>query len=166
MVEIIAMHMILGNLTMKQGVTIMYWLAQAGIAEAKKWGLNPNNEGGNYAKKFKTAIGHDVAHGDLYDCDMLGYESLTLSRTIMTVPILPAHEQIAENIASDPTCRERLRDLRKSRALPPVYYSHPIVIEAGDEPVLPLGLFIDGSNYSHVGSVLGFWLINMVTGVR
>ena len=45
-VEIISMHMILGNLIMRQAVTSMYWLAQAGIAEAKKWGLNPNNEGG------------------------------------------------------------------------------------------------------------------------
>jgi len=56
----------------------------------------------------------------------------------------------------------------ESRAFAPCYYSNPVV-EAGMEDgelVLPTALYMDGVPYSLTDSVVGVWLVNLVTGNR
>ena len=50
--------------------------------------------------------------------------------------------------------------------MPDSYHANPIVQAHPDEPVLPLGLFVDATPYSLTDSVLGFWTVCLVTGRR
>ena len=50
--------------------------------------------------------------------------------------------------------------------MPPAYNNHPLVLAAGDSPVLPISLFVDGVAYSHVDTVIGYWVTNEVTQRR
>ena len=48
---------------------------------------------------------------------------------------------------------------------PPAYYSHPLAQHAIG-PVCPVAIFIDAVPYSHTDSIIGWWVINLVTGRR
>ena len=60
-----------------------------------------------------------------------------------------------------------MREAIETESLPTEYYHHPVVENrAEDELILPLAFFIDAVPYSQVDSVVGFWVINMITNRR
>jgi hypothetical protein len=50
--------------------------------------------------------------------------------------------------------------------LPQVYVDHHVVRTVLDEPVYPLSLYTDGVAFGRNDTVLGFYIYNLVTGVR
>ena len=60
----------------------------------------------------------------------------------------------------------KLREATEADRFPPSFHSHPVVEAHPDEAVLPLSLFIDAVPYSVTDSIIGFWLINMLTARR
>ena len=51
--------------------------------------------------------------------------------------------------------------------MPPTYTEHATDLRAPeDELVVPLALYADAVPYSHTDSVLGFWVVNLVTDNR
>ena len=79
---------------------------------------------------------------------------------------MPAHEQIAVDLASDASCRYKLSELVRNDTLPPVYKRHPVVLANPGELVCPVALYIDAVPYSQTDSVIGWWLVNLVSGRR
>jgi hypothetical protein len=75
-------------------------------------------------------------------------------------------EELGDEITQMDDFEGELRKAIEERRFPPIYDTHPIVVEYADELVLPISIFIDGVPYSHVDSVIGFWAINMLTGRR
>ena len=61
-----------------------------------------------------------------------------------------------------------LEDLIEEGGLPRCYYDHPVVRRSarGDPPVYPANVFVDGVAYSHTDTVIGFWIISVLTGRR
>jgi hypothetical protein len=49
---------------------------------------------------------------------------------------------------------------------PPSYKEHPVVVQNPGELVLPIALYLDAVPYTLTDSVLGIWIINMLTGAR
>ena len=82
--------------------------------------------------------------------------------------MIPPHEAIERYATGDDDVHEQVRDAINDNALPRQYFEHPVVREHGslEDPVLPFSLFVDGVPYSQLDSVVGFWLVNMITGGR
>ena len=60
----------------------------------------------------------------------------------------------------------QLREFIAEGSAPPSYESHPVVQRNAGRLVAPLGVYMDALPYSLVDSVLGVWVINLVTGAR
>jgi hypothetical protein len=145
----------------------MWFAKEAGIAEAKPFSLKPGSNAGHCSRKLKIALGH-ANSPDIYELPTPGHAKHDLSRTVHNISSLPAHEQLNEDLENDVSCRAKLAELYRDRAFPPCYWAHPIVqrYEAEGTPVLPTAVYIDAVPYSQVDSVLGFWLVNLVSGRR
>ena len=76
------------------------------------------------------------------------------------------HEAIDEDVRGDNDLRGQLQYAVDNEQLPKCYYMHPVVLSAFGELVLPCAIFIDGLPYSLNDSVIGFWLVNLLTGCR
>lgn len=71
-------------------------------------------------------------------------------------------------MSADAVARVRLAEAADSGDLPKAYFEHPMVrARASTEPpLLPIALFIDGVPYSQTDSVVGFWIVNLISGRR
>ena len=145
--------------------TAMWWASQAGVVEAKAYALPPESSSGHCSRKLKSAMGFGKS-SDLYELEVPGHNKHELSRGPQKVWALPAHEQLAADLASDGTCLGQIQELRRSGDLPPAYWDHPVVKQHAGQPVWPVALYIDAVPFSQNDSVLGFWLVCLVTGRR
>ena len=59
----------------------------------------------------------------------------------------------------------KIQEAIDEKKFPPLYDSHPVVTQSA-EPVLPVALYIDAVPYTLTDSVIGFWMINVLTGRR
>ena len=78
--------------------------------------------------------------------------------------VLPGHEQVSKAYVDED--RTRLHEVLEARDLPPCYYNHRVVRENPNEEVWPFALYMDGVPYSQLDSVLGVWLVCVVTKKR
>ena len=79
------------------------------------------------------------------------------------------HEELMQEIQNvgTYTFKLRLQEAIQDGNFPPAYDQHPVVQGSSpDDPVLPVALYLDGLPYTLTDSVLGIWLINMLTGVH
>jgi len=76
-----------------------------------------------------------------------------------------AQEALREDFQG-PTYAHKLREAINEGLLPPNYDAHPIVQRHSGSLVAPIAVYMDALPYSLVDSVLGVWLINLVTGAR
>ena len=145
---------------------IMWFASEAGIKEAAKYGMKPGQHTSNYSKKIKTALGwYDRA--DFYHLDLPGHSKHDLERSTQKCLVIPGFEQMQEDLENSATDRELWRErLRSPGGLPPSYYSHPVVQGAGGELVWPIAIYLDGVPYSLTDSVIGFWVHNLISGMR
>ena len=151
-------------LNAKQFCIQMYWAGKAGVLEAVAFGLPPDRPSGHYQRHLKSAMPHVFDDSVLYDFEMPCHGKHDLSRSVRTCWATLPYEEIALDMAK-PTFRTRLEE--RLRDMPPVYWEHPLVRASGDqERVAPLALYLDGVPYSQTDSVIGYWLICMVTGKR
>ena len=87
-----------------------FWAAEAGVVEAKPYGMRPGGQSGHYARKLNGKLG--FANRELfYTLDVPGHSKHDLSRTVHTIGCIPGHEQLADDLAGDPTCRNKLQEL-------------------------------------------------------
>ena len=167
LVHALVFHILVSNRTAKAGLTLLYWAGKAGIAEAKKYMINPDSSIGHFSRKFKAAVGHTEKRRDLYEADCAQYDTFSMSRVVSPLLLLPAHEQVAADLEEDAGARLKLSHARRNGELPPAYWTHPVVRGArDDELVMPFALFVDGVGYSLVDAVIGFWLVNLISGAR
>ena len=145
---------------------ILYWVGKCGVPEAARWGFRPGAPSGHYARHLEPLLGHGRENPSLYQITVPGHHKHDLERTLHPVTVMPAHEQVADDLAGDATFRNRLAERRADRSLPPAYWEHPVVRDAGDAPVAPLAFYVDGVPYSQSDSVLGWWVINLISQRR
>jgi hypothetical protein len=79
---------------------------------------------------------------------------------------MPAHEQFALDVESDLSCRNKLAEMIRDKTLPPCYFEHKVVTDNPGEHVVPVALYLDAVPFSQTDSVLGWWLVNLVSGQR
>eukprot|EP00969_Alexandrium_andersonii_P309297 13668454-Alexandrium_andersonii.AAC.1 len=87
-----------------------------------------------------------------------------MERVCVDMPFRPPHECLEQELSDDPSLLSELQRQRADAHLPPAYYEHPVVVAAGDDPVVPLALYMDGVAYSDCDSTVGIWMVNLVNG--
>ena len=128
--------------------------------------MNPDSGSGNFNRKLNVALGDVEASDDIYIVELPSYNKKSILRDKHRFATLPAHEEFAKHVEDRRWGAELIEYRgRACRA----YIEHPIVRKAeaeGSELPLPISIYLDGVPYSHVDSVIGFWLIFMLTGAR
>ena len=128
--------------------------------------MRPGCSSGNYSRHIDPILGFERGNRALYHMDILGHSKQSLSRASLNLPTLPPHESFSDDITEDAAYSVKLAEML-SAGMPPAYTEHPIVRSArDDELVAPLALYADAVPYSQTDSVLGFWLVNLVTQRR
>ena len=100
-----------------------------------------------------------------YEIEMPCCSKDGLGRESRWTPVLVPQEELDAELRDTPGWAEELQTAINEGAFPPSYDDHPVVV-ASTRPVVPIALFVDGVPYSHVDSIIGFWIINMLTGRR
>ena len=155
-----------GVLSCRMFCIILYWVGKCGVREVARYGFHPGAASGHYSRHLEPLLGHIEEKRKLYSFDVPGHSKHDLERTVHTLWMNPGHERLAEEMENDVSFRNKLRERRDARDLPPAYFDHPVVVEAGDEPVAPVAIFVDALPYSITDSIIGFWLVNLITKKR
>ena len=62
--------------------------------------------------------------------------------------------------------QERLREEISQNHLPPAYFDNAIVKENPPGTVMPIAVYVDAVPFSRTDAAIGFFIYNMVTGIR
>ena len=145
---------------------IMWHAGRCGLHEASKLGLAPGRPSGHYQRRVSRQL--DIYSSDgQYEVVVHGRNRKCTTRGAHVHAAYPPHELVDKEIADNPEILGKLQDLVDSGGLPACYYQHPIYQQhASTGPVVPLALFVDGVPYSQTDSVVGFWMINLITNSR
>ena len=143
----------------------MYYAARIGIDRLRTYGLPPTTKSSHYQRKVRRKLNIYTTEG-IYELKCAGRDRKVVGRQEITVHTCPPHELFNEDKDSVAAAVVKLDALKASGDLPPAYRSNRIVQEHPDEPLLPLGLFVDATPYSLVDSVLRFWTVCLLTGRR
>ena len=163
--HLLALHQ--GNkISAKDCTTAMWFAFKAGVSEAKEFKLSPDSQFGHCSRKLKSALGYSAKNSDLYEFELPGHCKYDLSRSLHTSYAIPFHEALARDLHRDVDCHRDLRALWDSRAFPPAYWEHPIVVAHPDRPTLPLAIYMDAVPHSLHDSVLGWWAVNLINDKR
>ena len=160
----LAMYMA-SAMSAKNLCVLCYWASKAGMATVSEYGLQPDRPTGHYQRHLDSLLGFAEAKKTSYTLSAPGQKRGELSRSTIELPTRPPHELAQEELERNPTVLTRLLEARRSSDLPETYDTHPVVRGTTDL-VVPWGLYMDGVSYSLTDSVLGCWLINLVSGAR
>ena len=112
-------------------------------------------------------MGRHEADEKLYGLSLPGIRKHDLHRSSRKMWCIPAHEAIYEDLTSDRSYSLKLEEALEDGGLPQSYLDNPVVTAEGDgRPVIPYALFFDGVPYTQTDSVVGFWLVSLLTGWR
>eukprot|EP00974_Lingulodinium_polyedra_P110590 10694071-Lingulodinium_polyedra.AAC.1 len=146
---------------------LCFWASKGSLAgeQVRAYAMKPGASTGNYQKHLDSVLGFADQKVKVYNMKVPCAPTGTLDRGTMTLPVRPPYELVDEEAASDPSLLLRLQEAKDAGHLPACYTSHPVVVSS-EEPVLPYSIFMDGLPYSNSDSVVGIWLVSMLTGWR
>ena len=145
---------------------ICFWAGKAGVpGEAARYGKRPGLASGHYQRHLDEVLGFKAEAAKLYEIDVAGHRKADMSRTNFKLKVRIPYESIDDELKGDPAITVRLQEAIDNGDLPQSYFEHPVVLGTPD-PVLPLALYMDGLPYSLTDSVVGVWLVNLITNSR
>ena len=77
---------------------------------------------------------------------------------------LPPQEALHKELLADPGPRARLEDAVRANEWAPNYHAHEVVRSSDAGTVLPVALYIDGVPFAKRDGMIGFHVVNMVSG--
>lgn len=158
-----------GALSAKQACCLAYFAAGAGCpGPISKLAMRPDSPSGHFSRHFDRALACDSGRVDLYSFDVPGHNRSEAARASIEVAAIPVQEHLAAVALANPELLSTLQQKVESRALPPCYYSHPVVQDAhaAGEQCLPLALYVDSTPFARQDSVVGVFVYDLITNVR
>jgi len=145
---------------------LCYWAFKAGMpGMVAQYGRRPGV--GHYQRHLDEQFAFTGSAKLQYQLTVPASDKNTLGRTTHKMAVVNPHEAIEQEMQDDDSISIRLQEAVDDHILPPSYYDHPLVQAAPDDaPPLPTALYMDGLPYSLTVSVLGVWLVNLITGSR
>ena len=100
--------------------------------------------------------------------ESLPWESIRSRGHIFNLPVVPLHEALFDEVSERKDMPNLLAKALSQYTIPPNYHSHKVVVDSrgSDDLVYPCALYIDGLPYSITDSVVGVWLVNLLTDRR
>ena len=145
---------------------LAYFAHKAGVqGSIAKLAMAPGAIDSSYHRKVAKTVGLDGADERLQIIKVPGYCRADRSRIVLDLPVVPPHENFADEVVQNPCLLEQVESAVADDEWSDVYARHPVV-EAAGPPVLPAALYVDGVPYSNSDGVVGFWLYNLVSNVR
>ena len=93
------------------------------------------------------------------------YRRCDCTRSSGTIYAYPPHEAFAEEMEKNPSMSYELaKDIAMDR-LPDSYLNHPLRQQT-QKPAFPVSLYVDGVKVTRTEKILGFWMENIITGIR
>lgn len=155
-----------GSMSAHHFCVACFWAGKAGMpGNVQQFGLRPGSSSGHYQRHLDRVLGFRNLRKKLYQVHTVGHRKHDHSRSKFSVLVRPLHEALHDEITNDPTVSVLLREAIERGSLPPTYFSNPIV-QQNEGPVVPLALYADSVPYSLTDSVIGVWLINLLTQRR
>ena len=152
--------------TATQVCQLCSWAAKAEIkGPAKQLALQPSAPTGHFSRKFDTYAGapEDEEH---YHIDVVSYNRADATRSTLSLPTVPAHEALVEEMGRTPNMYAMLAETSRLGLLPRCYYDHKLAKRAEDVIVLPLCLYVDGIQYTDRDNLISFYVHNVATDCR
>ena len=156
-----------GKLSAKDVCTLCWHAKHAGAqGPAQDLAFRPDAPTGHFQRHLDTCtgVGRDVAGA--YTLTVPGHDKYSLSRVDMTIPCLPLHETLAQEVQQDTSLAKACRSQLDGHEWSANYMDHPLVKASGDEAVHPLGLYVDGVPFLKKDSLLAFYGYHLVSGRR
>ena len=144
---------------------LMFHAGRAGIKDCARLGVKPDAPSGHPNRHLKKVL-------PLYRDDKPAYKykvpcatKRQLGRGKHDFNVLVPTEELQREFEQSEGLREQLEDAIQTGAFPPSYDTHPVVEVAAAVArlVLPVAIFIDGVPYSNTDSIIGFWMVNLLT---
>ena len=154
-----------GALTAKAVCVIAFLSNQAGATgHVSELARRPGLQSGKYSAHVDKVTGMKPSEAEewLY-VPVPTYQRCDGSRSVQKTAVLVAHEQLAQQISSDPGITEKLESARAKGSLPKNYETHKIVASNPDVPVYPIVIYIDGIKFERHDTVVGWFVYNFVT---
>ena len=144
-----------------------FFAERAGVRndEISEYAVKPGLGSGNYQKHLNRAFGFDDLLQRFYELPVAGVSKDAIGRADKTLTLAPPHEILNTEIAAEAGIGFKLHEAIATNQLPPAYTEHPVV-QGSETPVIPVALYMDSVPYSQTDSVIGIWLISMLTGTR
>ena len=146
---------------------LCYHAAKAGMAGSRveEYGMKPGAHSGNYQKHLDAKLGLGEEKARLYWLKVPCSKKGSVEKSTMRMALKPVHELVESSVEANPALPDLLAEAKAKGSLPPCYDHHPVV-RSSPAPVLPFALYMDGLQYSLVDTVIGIWLVNLLTGAR
>ena len=145
---------------------ICHFVALCGVETLRPYGLAPGKQSGKYNRHLKEVLGEGDWSKSLHCIHVAGHRRHDLSRSWYKLDVAVPHSMVDEEVsAAGGAFRVKLDEAIADRELPETYYDHPLV-QQSDQPVLPVALYMDAVPYSQTDSVIGFWFVNLISGMR
>ena len=77
---------------------------------------------------------------------------------VTEIPFVPPHESIEEELAASVAAADT-----STQELPQTYSQHLVVRSSAPGTVCPLAIYVDGTPFSKLDSILGIFAVNIVT---
>ena len=85
---------------------------------------------------------------------------------VTEIPIVPPHESIEEELAASVAAADTLATTCRERDFLQSYYQHPVVHSSAPGTVWPLAIYVDGTPFSELDSILVIFVVNLGTNSR
>eukprot|EP00959_Pyramimonas_sp_CCMP1952_P361639 7573797-Pyramimonas_sp.AAC.1 len=158
-------------------VGLCYYCEQAGVPGGQfgEYALAPGKQPGKYQNALDKVC---PGPGVLYMVRTPGNRLRQAQRKHRDIPFRPAFEALDEEVQQNSNILRMLGAPEEERGESimdlPCYKDHRVVLDNianGRPPPIPIGFYVDGVRYTSIVSgrpdtVLGYWMINLLTGVR
>ena len=155
------------RLTAKDCCVLAWWAAQAGAncELLKKLAWRPGDSTGNYSKHFDDVLGQKKENPTHLKVEVPLYNPSLGERVLQDVPCLAPHEALVEEVEDlQETWVPQLE--HTVQEFPAAYHEHLVVVRSRPHLAAPVALYLDGIQYATRDTVLGIFLVNMVTQTR
>jgi hypothetical protein len=153
------------SITAKAFCVLTYYAGQCGVPGFKRFGKRPGLPSGHYQRHLNKTLAVFRDAAPEYDILVPCSNRKQPGRDKTWMPALVPQEELDAELREYHSWAEDLQSAIDEGALPPGYDNHPIV-QASASPPVPIALFIDAVPYSNVDSLIGFWIVNLLSWRR
>eukprot|EP00969_Alexandrium_andersonii_P087889 3877042-Alexandrium_andersonii.AAC.1 len=163
--QLLALHFE-GKMTAKSFCIACWWASRAGAeGPLASFALKPSASSGSFQRKIDSQLGIKLHDPSYLDVDVPSHTKFDISRSVQPVPVQAPHEAIEAELQANPALLEELKTAAENGEWAPAYRRHPVAAQS-DSVVLPLCLYVDGVPFLKKDSMVGFFVYNMVSGLR